>query len=679
MKMKTIYIYSVFLAWCFLGFSSYAQETPIEIKIDFAKVQDVSGDQPNKTAACIIAWVAGDAEEKIFCRYELNKNREFWIDNTEVNNILYTKTGKLFTATSKKVLEQKINEWLANIEKGLSRKKLPPIHSKISQLFDEFIKQGVKDYSTYEAGLFKNTKPYDLVLLKKLNDSKIITYETFAFLAHYEIHRVVSAEPNILQNMVDKYGKGFLEVLKRQDINQLLSNKAIVELLSKPEIVTFLKELDQKYPSASAVLANENSRALLEEYAEVLKIAGIDKLLVSDSETKSIIEMLRANPSVVKNLGDKNFIVTDESFIVAGESRVLERVVMLVVCGILLLVVILWHARNSQKRMDDIRELKKQVDESYYVINETYKKVAQVKTAIVAQKAKVWLERETQQPLTETKGELSQTQQIDAIAIQVATKLSEIIIHLNKNSKVDLLQKIQNALSNEKMYLKEDEIKRIAKAVSQEVTPQLSKQKGTWWWLQNVLVALHGNYKNAVLAVQNLHDSECDKIIKLLNLESILTHWRDFITDNPHFESDQKLLRLLEARDASMWLSNILRADELLKTYFSDKAQLKSLATPLTIAAIMLQAALQELGVEVTKPVLLESPPASLPQSARKKAENPLLMELVHRKVMPKLQSEKTGKLVVDIERYGFVTQGTQQTAMKVLVAELGGWEFYQK
>ncbi|MEN8219318.1 MAG: hypothetical protein ABFS56_23745 [Pseudomonadota bacterium] len=49
--MKTNIIYGVFLAWCFLGFSSYAQETPVEIKIDFARVQDISGEQPSKTAA----------------------------------------------------------------------------------------------------------------------------------------------------------------------------------------------------------------------------------------------------------------------------------------------------------------------------------------------------------------------------------------------------------------------------------------------------------------------------------------------------------------------------------------------------------------------------------------------------------------------------------------------------
>jgi hypothetical protein len=56
MKMKKISIYGSLLALCFLNSSVHAQA--VDVKIDFAWVQDVSGDQPNKTAACIIAWVA---------------------------------------------------------------------------------------------------------------------------------------------------------------------------------------------------------------------------------------------------------------------------------------------------------------------------------------------------------------------------------------------------------------------------------------------------------------------------------------------------------------------------------------------------------------------------------------------------------------------------------------------
>jgi hypothetical protein len=750
MKMKTTSVYGGFLALCFLGFFGTVHAQTVDIKIDFAKVQDISGEQPNKTAACIIAWVADDAEEKVFCRYQLEKETGFLRDNTKVGKILYNNI--LLTATPK-TFPEKIKGWLDDIEKGLSGKKLPAVHSQISQLFADFLEQGVKDYSVYlgyEADLFKNTKPYDLVLSPKRDDSDV----AFAFIVHYEVHRAVSESGESQTPTQDeKHGS----VPMTSDVKKLLDNDRVVELLGKqeiqelltnPGIVTFLQGLDE---NAFDILTNENLRALVVKHAELLKTPDIEERL-NNIDEKTDTSDTNQEPTG----GNEN----SESL----KDKIDIPVGILLAVGVLsllLLVVIFWRTRNSQKRMDVIvGELNRQVDESYNVIDKTYKEVAQVKTAIADQKPKVWQERETQQP--QTKDELSQTQQADAIAIQVAAKLSEIRIQLSKNSKLDLVQKIQNALSNEKMSLKEDEIERIAKAVTldaqskQEILdaisaqnakvqqeheqleqsrataqkqltetqqhltktegelsqtqtklddvqnqykrmteslqtlmeerfgvvqlgllPQLSKQEGTWQWLQSVLAAQYNNSYDAFLNVENLHDPECDKIIELLNIKSILTHWHGFITENPHLESNERLMGLLEARDAGMWLSNVLRADELLKTYFSDKAQLKSLATPLAIAAIMLQAALQELGVEVTKPVLLESPPASLPQSARKKAENPLLMELVHKKVMPKLQSEKTGKLVVDVERYGFVTQGTQQTAMKVLVADLGGWEFY--
>jgi hypothetical protein len=485
MKMKTIYIYSVFLAWCFLGFSSYAQETPqtIEIKIDFAKVQDVSGDQPNKTAACIIAWVADDAEEKVFCRYQLEKETGFLRDTTGIDRILYK--NRLLTATPK-TFPKKIKDWLDDIEKGLSGKKLPPIQPTISQLFAEFSKQGVKDYSAYSGykeGLFKSTMPYDLVLSPKLDDSDV----AFAFIVHYEVHRAVSAKPDTPQTSFNN---------------------------TKP----------------------------------------------TGGDDNSFIERLK----------DKIDIPV---------------VILLAVCGVLLLLLlVLQNTKKSQRKiLEAISELRTKPDK----------------------------------PIEEQK---------------------------------------HPDISTEKLLA------------------QLTKQKGTWQWLQNILVGQYQAYQKAVHEVQTLHEPEYDKILKLLNIENILTHWRDFIKDSPH--SDQKLQRHIHAMDSGMWLHNILRADELLKTYFSDKPQLKPLTTHLTYSAIILQAALQELGIEIIKPVLLETPPATLPQSARKKAENHLLMELVHGKVMPKL--EKTGKLVVDIERYGFVTQGTHQTAMKVLVAELGGWEFFQ-
>ncbi|MEN8219317.1 MAG: hypothetical protein ABFS56_23740 [Pseudomonadota bacterium] len=465
--MKTISVYGVFFALCFLSFfgSVHAQSSEIiDVKIDFAKVQDVSGDQPNKTAACIIVWVAEDAEEKVFCRYQLDKETGFLRDNASVNKILHR--NNLLTTNPQK-FPTRIKGWLDDIEKGLSGKKLPPIQPTISQLFADFLKQGVKDYSAYsgyEEGLFKSTKPHNLVLLKKLDETDI----TFAFIVHYEVHRAVSESGKPQTPKPDKKPdsepsttpvKPDAETpLNNPMVDNLLSKPEIQELLTNPGIVTFLQGLDD---NAFNILTNENLRALVVKHAELLKTPDIGEQLNNLKQTDT-----NSKPTG----GDDN----SESL----KDKIDIPVGILLAVGalsLLLLVAILWRTKNSQKRTDVIvRELNRKIDENYNVIAKTYTKVIQVKTAIADQKAKVW------QPLT--KDELSQTQQIDAIAIQVVTKLSEIIIHLNKNSKVDLIQKIQNALSNEKMSLKEDEIKRIAKAVTldeqskQEILDAISAQ-----------------------------------------------------------------------------------------------------------------------------------------------------------------------------------------------------------
>lgn len=198
MKMKIISVYCNILAICFFSFFSFfssvhAEEVDAKIKIDFARVQDVSGETPGKTAACIIFWVVDDVED-IFCWYQLEKNTSFFRDNNDVNKI-FGNNGKLFKATLTS-LPINIKTWLDNIEheQGLGKKLPATLKSKISKLFNDFfVKQGVKDYSSleYKTGLFKHSKPYDLILLKNLEAPQRIENESFALLAHYDIHRAV--------------------------------------------------------------------------------------------------------------------------------------------------------------------------------------------------------------------------------------------------------------------------------------------------------------------------------------------------------------------------------------------------------------------------------------------------------------------------------------------------------
>jgi hypothetical protein len=355
--------------------------------------------------------------------------------------------------------------------------------------------------------------------------------------------------------------------------------------------------------------------------------------------------------------------ITNKYLLLIYDSSLLERVaILLVVCSVFLLYlmfVILFNTRKSQKRMDAIvGKLKKELDNSINNVSQKITLDAQSKheilRAISAQKSRVKQEHELLE-LSRSKAEKELIQQ-----------------HLTV-TKVELV-KVQNQYQNMIKSLESLMQNRFG-ITNPEFLPQISEQRGTWRWLQSVLIVQYNNYNHAFLTINNLHDSECDQIIKLLNLKNTLDSWHKFIIDNPDFESDQKLLECLQAQN--LWLHNIFRADDLLKTYFLDKAQLNPLITPLTITAVLLQTALKELGIEVIKPNLLESP-VNIESSACKMTTNPLLMELLHKKVMPKLELEKTGKLIVDVEKYGFViTRANSKTAIKVLVADLGGWEFF--
>ena len=188
--MKKNMIYKFLLMLCFLGIFGTVQAEEVNIKIDFARVvQDAGVDKPNKTAACIIVWVDGDEEEKVFCRYELEKANIFFRDDTEVDKILSNNRNKLLTVNATS-FPSKINGWLAAIEKDLEVKILPASKSNIAPLFAEFVKQGAQEYS--QAALFKHTQPYDLVLPRQTIDVNKLLYRMFALLVHNEVHRAVS-------------------------------------------------------------------------------------------------------------------------------------------------------------------------------------------------------------------------------------------------------------------------------------------------------------------------------------------------------------------------------------------------------------------------------------------------------------------------------------------------------
>jgi hypothetical protein len=221
-------------------------------------------------------------------------------DDDGVNKIL---SGMALQPTTSKKFPKKINNWLTNIEKGLSGNKLPAVHSQISELFADFLEQGVKDYSTYsgyEEGLFKSTKPHNLVLLKKLDETNI----TFAFIVHYEVHRAVSES-----------GEPQTPMLDNPMVDNLLKDPKIQELLTNSEITTFLQGLDD---NAFKILTDEELRALVVKHAEVLKSSDIDKLLASGDRKPPSLEDSSSNDLMLILVAALNGVLLLFIFVILG-------------------------------------------------------------------------------------------------------------------------------------------------------------------------------------------------------------------------------------------------------------------------------------------------------------------------------------------------------------------------
>jgi hypothetical protein len=683
-KIKKRLIYAVLL--CLGIFGSVQADDEVNVKIDFARVQDASGDKP-KTAACIVVWLDGNTEENVFCRYQLEKQKnaeKFFRDNTEVDKI-FSSQNKLLKATPTS-FPAKIDDWLTNIETSSSAIK------KIAPLFAEFVKQGVMEYSQYSgynAALFKHTKPYNLFLSPKLGDLKKITYPIFALLAHNQVHYAVSTPTPRNNNDGPQLPAPIKTLLANTEVQQSLNQPKIQEILKDNELVDILTgfkdtsaiherltKTSSTSPTDGATNSNNDnppptSTLLSQDVIAILIIVIVILLFVviivifwtSGGSQKKMNEIIEENQKMNDSLSRQIKAVTQDTAktppVIDNDTnkQLIAQITNIIRQQITVDDIVTKVARNVSEQTKGIKK------DIFTLIKTEKNKVEKERKNLTQKVAKSeQSQKEAEQKLTSTEQVLTQTE-------EKLTQTQSELVEVKKRQ-----ERMHKSL--ESLMLKRFRVIKPTDISIDDLLAQLTKQGGTWQWYQQVLSSQYEACANAMKQVQALNNPECNKITKLLNIDNILLHWREFITENPFFESDDKLLGRMFAINGGTWLSNVFRADDLLKTYFAEIEELKPLANRLAVTAMMLEAALQELGVKVIKPELFQKPSVNLPESAYKSASNPLLMELTHDKVMSKL-SDKEPQLVVDIEKYGFVTPKNPEPSMTILYADLAGWEGY--
>jgi len=208
-------------------------------------------------------------------------------------------------------------------------------------------------------------------------------------------------------------------------------------------------------------------------------------------------------------------------------------------------------------------------------------------------------------------------------------------------------------------------------------TTALIDQKGIWNWLQ---LALLGELLICEPIFSHIKKGGANKdqdILNLLNLDSIMTYWGNLV--GQLFENNDKLWEYLRDKDGSQWLNQLLRADDVLNTYFPEEKHFKLLSQHLSNVNGILRAALLEMGItKILAPKLLEKVPNYVPAKKGKNqiyTPNPLLRKLVKEKVQKRLK--EMPQFVVDVQRYGFCTAGNCDAAedVQVFVSNPAEWE----
>jgi hypothetical protein len=202
-------------------------------------------------------------------------------------------------------------------------------------------------------------------------------------------------------------------------------------------------------------------------------------------------------------------------------------------------------------------------------------------------------------------------------------------------------------------------------------TTALIEQQGTWRWAQPALLAELLACETQVNRIKKQGDEKAQNILALLALDNLLKHWNTLVAQR--FDSDTELWQHLNRLDNGKWLHRLLRASDLLQTYFKQEQPLHLLTQHLSNVAGILQALFSEIGVQLLKPQLLEKVPDDVPEKYYIYQPHPILKQLVKPQVLEKLKT--VPKFVVDIERYGFVTDDTPKADIRVFVSSPAEWE----
>ncbi len=184
-------------------------------------------------------------------------------------------------------------------------------------------------------------------------------------------------------------------------------------------------------------------------------------------------------------------------------------------------------------------------------------------------------------------------------------------------------------------------------------TRTLIEQQGVWRWLQPSLLGELLVCEPIIKAIKEKGFEKDQQILELLHLNNIIKQWQILITKA--YDSNEALWENLRNIENGKWLNQLLRADDILKSYFSEEKHLKLLSQHLSNVKHILRSAFIEMGISFISPKIF--------QPVENQNINHLytLDTLLKNQIKDKLNTNE--EFIVDIESYGFGIDGNPDAA----------------
>ena len=173
-------------------------------------------------------------------------------------------------------------------------------------------------------------------------------------------------------------------------------------------------------------------------------------------------------------------------------------------------------------------------------------------------------------------------------------------------------------------------------------------------------------------AINTNTSAEHEDLIEALFLNNVKNSLKELLGKIEECSGDQLWTDALYEAFNDQWLHYLIRADLLLRTYYSGHREFSSLRKAVSLACTSILAALHDFQVEVVEVELFEK----LPTNMETEAVLPGLRNLpaVVDKVGLMVQNIKAGDVVVDVTSFPVVVRGVQENRGRASIANPSAW-----